>query len=566
MSSISSLTKAVSGIKVAQKGLQVTGHNLVNANTQGYTRQQLLQHESPYINIGQSGGKVLQVGLGVSPTEIRQIRDDMADARFRVENSVLSYYNTSTSVLNEITNTFDEPYGEGLSKMLQNMWSYAQKLDTTPDGVDERSSFINSANVLIQKVNYISDALMSYQLNTNEQVEKSVKRVNEIIEQLGQYNEKISEAESNGDHANDYRDQRNLLLDELCEYGEVTYFNDGKSNVTVMFEGREVVNKVITTLMDLKPASENSTFKVPCWADTKTAVYNLEKAVSSFNENDKGSIKALLVMRGNSIFNENMTWKDVALDDNLSVDVQGNSFIIPEVQMKLKQFTEQLTDIVNNSLTGTGIGVYQGEKGVPVFVNKSVTKDDKNPDGSYKYRDALDPLNDELFNYDLYHQDQMAGLLPGNTIVNPELMENGGYNKLGTVNAVNTDGTVDPDKKKDTGDNSLVTKLLSDWKTTKEWYPADPADPTKPTSKQVDLNTFFTDLVAGIGTDTQLSTQKAREAGITTNNINNERQAMGGVAMDEEFSYMLKYQYAYNASSRVINVLDSMLDTIINRM
>ena len=143
MSSISSLTKAVSGLNAAQKGLQVTGHNIANTNTKGYTRQQLLQSDSSYLSVGTNGGYKMQVGLGVTCDEIRQIRNSLADKRLRTENSVLNYYQKLNTVTTDIEYMFDEPYGDTISDLLDTFWSQAQKLSTSPSGVEERKSFIS---------------------------------------------------------------------------------------------------------------------------------------------------------------------------------------------------------------------------------------------------------------------------------------------------------------------------------------------------------------------------------------------------------------------------------------
>ena len=584
MSSISSITKAVSGIKAAQKGLQVTGHNLTNINTKGYTRQHALQHETGYLNIGNNGSNTLQVGLGVSTTEIRQIRSALADSRFRTENSVLSYYETLTSGLEEITAMFDEPYGDGLNKMIQNFWSYAQKLDTTPGGVEERSSFISAANVLVKKINFISDSLETYQLNINDEVKKSVDRINEIIEGIATYNQRINEAEINGDNANDYRDKRNLLLDELCSYGEVTYEEGKNGNLIVRFEGVEVVNKNLKNKMILKQTQENSPFVTPHWMDSDKEVYDLSTKVSSIKENDKGSLKALLVLRGKATSKETIDWDDVALDKNYSVDAVGNSFYIPEVQKKLQVLTSQIADIVNKTLKGTGIGEQAGKVGVPVFVHIErpeeavVRRDSYSADaaGEAAYQQAVKEMDEKYYKalqgtLDLSNPDNAAfakkvneTLLAGNIQVNPELLANGGYNKLGTINAVNADGTINTDKIDEVGDNSLITNLLSEWSKDRDWYTE--GGITAPVSKKANIGAFYSEFITELGADTYQSTKSANEANILITNIENERQSMGGVSQDDEFTHMLKYQYAYNASSRVITILDSMLDTLINKI
>lgn len=520
MSSISSLTKAVSGLNAAQKGLQVTGHNIANTNTKGYTRQQLLQSDSSYLSVGTNGGYKMQVGLGVTCDEIRQIRDSLADKRLRTENSVLNYYQKLNTVTTDIEYMFDEPYGDTISDLLDTFWSQAQKLSTSPSGVEERKSFISTAKVLMSKINVVSNSLTDYQYKLDSDIESSVNRINEIIKGIRDCNEKIAMEKVTGENANDYRDERNLLLDELSSYGEVSYYEEADRRVTVSFEGHQVVSKSSFTQMQLKQTEEKSPFKSPVWEDSGSWVYNLDDRVISKDGNDTGSLKALLVARGNNVFSKDTDWDDVALNDGLSVDVEGNAYIIPKIQMQLNEFAVSLANLVNNSFNGTGIGEYEGQVGVKVFTQIETTGD----------------------------------WIIGNIQVNPDLLTGGGYNKLGTVGG-------DPTNE---GDNSIIIKFLNEFNTSKTWYKGNKG--SAPYEKNSTLKDFFSELVTDLGTQGSLFSAKAVEKNISVTNIENERQAMGGVSTDEEFSNMLKYQYAYNASARMITMLDGMLDTIINKM
>lgn len=543
MSSISSLGKMVSGLNAAQKGLQVTGQNISNVNTKGYTRQQLLQHDTGYLTIGTNAGYAMQVGRGVSCTEIRQIRDELADKRLRNESSILGYYQNMTSASQEIEALFDEPYGDTLSDMINDFWAQTQKLNTAPDGVEERLSFIKSAKVLIGKINDVSNGLSAYQTQVNKQVESSVSKVNELILQIKDYNEMIAKAEINGDNANDYRDQRNLLLDELSTYGKVDYYEEADSRLLVKFEGHIVINKKFTNTLELKQTEEGSPFNKPIWSDTKTDVYDMTKESNSANGNDTGSLKALLLVRGDNYVTADTSWDDVALNDNFSVDKSGNSYMIPKYQKLLNDFANKLVNMVNEAFDGTGIGFHEGQAGVPVFVLADVPSDLVKP--------AADASEEE---WAAYNERYNALLIPGNIQVNPELLESGGYNKLGTVSG-------DPEN---AGDNTKITEFLAKWEENIEWYQND--GKTAPLSKTVNLTNFYSEFVTDMGTDSSLYRIKANEKNTSVLNIENERQAMGGVSQDEEFANMLKYQYAYNASARMITMLDGMLDTIINKL
>lgn len=559
MSSISSITKAVSGLAAAQKGLQVTGHNLSNVNTEGYTRQQLLQSESDYLVIGNRGNRYLQVGLGVTQDEIRQIRNELADKRLRTENSVLTYYQTQNSTIQEIEAILDEPYGESVTKLLNNFWSQTQKLNTTPSGVEERQSFISAANVLIKKINDISNSLDQFQTNTNKEVISSVNRINQIIKGIQEYNNLISKAEVNGDNANDYRDQRNNLLDELSEYGKVTYHEEAGSKVVVKFENHLVVDGPFIATMNLEEAETKSIFGKPVWSDTNGDVYNFNETITSVKGNDTGKLKALLISRGNNYVTEETEWKDIAFNDNFSVDESGNSFIIPKIQKMLSDFTGVLVETVNSCFNGTGIGSHQGETGVPVFVPIIPTQEYKVAKENLEtvLNDASATDEQKKVAQAAYNEAAYKAMTNGNIQVNPELLANGGYNKLGTVN---TEG--DPNN---VGDSSKVTEFLNEWGTAREWY-SDRSEKGAPNYKKVSMTDFYSEFVTDIGTDgsNYSAVAKSKQTGIL--NIENERQAMGGVSQDEEFANMLKYQYAYNASSRMITMLDGMLDTIINKM
>jgi len=563
MSSIASLGRMVSGLTTAQKGLQVTGHNITNVNTKGYIRQQLLQHDSFYLNIG-GNGKLLQVGTGVTPTEIRQIRDELADKRYRTENAVLNFYQTKNGSIQEVESILDEPYGEGISKMLENFWAQTQKLSTSPSEVEERSSFIQAANVLIKKANQISDALATYQDNLNTEVKNSVNHINALLKGIQECNEAVNKGELNGDRANDYRDQRNLLLDELSGYMEIDYYEEPDGRVVVKAEGQEVINKQFITTLELEQTVAGSSFVKPVWSNTKADVFKFNETITPAKENDTGKLKGLLAARGDQYVNAGTTWDDIALNNNLSVDTAGNSYFIPKINKKLNDFVNELVTMCNDSFDGQGIGTHVSKTGVPMFVP---IKASRPPLATVPPTEGLAPntssatYDAEMVLYKNYLNNISDCMISGNIKINPELLEEGGYNKLGTVDPTSTD----------VGNNSKVMAFLAEWNTTRDW-PEKSADPTvspipsSPYAKKVNIMSYYAEFVTEIGLEGSIYKQKASEKETTVMNIDNERQSMGAVSQDEEFTNMLKYQYAYNASARMITMLDGMMDTIINKM
>ena len=525
MSSIASLGRMVSGLNASQKGLQATSHNITNANTPGYIRQQILQHDSRYTNIGKTGGSSLQVGIGVTVTEMRQIRDEFADRRFRTENSVLSYYSTKKEAIDEIETIFGEPHGEALSKTINDFWSQTQKLATNPSGIEERMAFIQSADVFIKQANHIQNQLIEYQNNLDVQIRDTVKEVNRLTKDIQSLNESISYYEIVGDNANDLRDQRNILLDELSGIMDINYREEKDGRVIVTSEGVTLVDAQFRAeMITVQADGLKSPYVKPAWKHTGQDVYRMNKAATSISGTDNGKLKSLLMMRGNSPANGATDWGDIAINKKLSVDSDANAYLIPKIQKEFDIFVKELTETINevfNPKTGDkpwGQGVAADEQGTPLFT-------------------AINPALD---------------MVAGNIQINPILLEEGGYNYLPTSMT------------KDESDTQIIEELLEKWNEDRDWFNG--GETTSPIPKSATFRAFYSEFVAELGAEGSEARGRTEEKVILITDIENDRQAMGGVSTDEEMTNMMKYQYSYNAAARMITVLDGMMDTVINRM
>jgi flagellar hook-associated protein 1 FlgK len=559
---MASLGRAVSGLQAAQRGLAVTSHNLSNVNTTGYTRQQLLQADSRYVNVSSSPTQVLQVGMGVDMTGIRQIRDEFADRRYRTENSILNYYSVLQSGVNEIETILDEPYGESISSILEEFWNQTQKLSLNPNGVEERLAFLQTAKVFVERANNISSSLEEYQLHLNEQVKSTVSSINSILQDIKSLNHDIAYYEINGDRANDLRDQRNVLLDELSSYVDIDYEEETNGMIRLKIEGQLAIDGPFVRELEVAQTEAKSPLVEPVWKDTKTALYPLNREINTMLENDRGYLKSLLITRGRAKANADTEWSDIALNDLKSVDYSGNEYLIPRLQKELDTLFREITCLVNDVLDGEGIGTQSGVSGIPVFVPvRSVIEGETLPTQPVL---GDNPTEEEIEAYRVaiqnYNEAIKPHLVSGNLQVNPYLLENGGYNKLGTVSAT-----------QDVGDNSKVVELLNSWGEDRVWNDnkekGDPDyDPTAPTTQYADIFSYYANIVSSLGSRGSDYTERVSEKNVLVTNTNNDRQSISAVSTDEEFTYMLRYQHAYNASARMVNVLDDMLDTIINRM
>ena len=517
-------------------GLNVTGHNLSNVNTPGYVRQQVLQNDSFYMTIGRNGKDLLSIGCGVDVTEIRQIRDSFLDRNYRTEIGAYQFYNAKQSTILEVEAILGEINGESLSEVMTDFWRQTNKLAAAPDGLDERKAFIQSAAVFIDKVNHIANQLNAYQFDLNNQVIDTVDTINSLAVQIRDLNEQIAKYEMNGDNANDLRDQRNLILDKLAGLIDIQYSEDATGRVQVKAEGHLLVHGKFVSKIKLVQAEPKSPFVKPVWEDTGEDVVKMNREITSGIRNDKGKLKGLLLCRGNAAANYATNDNDIMLNDNKSLEDEGNYYLIPKIQKEFDTLIHSIVTTINNILAPTN----QGDPNAPMgqdeaktkftelFSRKNVERYDTS--GKYIKEDPTDP--DTLYS-------------AGNLVINPALLNDGGYNLL----PLSRTG--------DVGDDSVVQEILSAW---------DAENTQIGSNHKLNFQDYYAEFVTRIGTEGNEVIQRVQDKQTVVNHVDNMRNSLSAVSIDEEMSNMMKYQHAYNASARVVNAVDSMIDTIVNRM
>ncbi len=205
---------ALSGLSVAQANVQVSAHNISNATTIGYTRQYASQQaNNPY-----ASGSVGMWGTGASVTEVNQHRSVFLDTQYRSKSSVLGQYSIKNSQLGMTEVTLGALGEDGLTAQIDDYFNTLEELSKNPESSTTRNNTITQASVIAQQIGTIGKQLQEQQVSINQEVATMVTSINSIGEQIASLNQQIKVSEANGSHANDLRDQRNLLLDELSTY------------------------------------------------------------------------------------------------------------------------------------------------------------------------------------------------------------------------------------------------------------------------------------------------------------------------------------------------------------
>lgn len=602
MSLFGGLYVGKSGLQTSQNALNTVAHNLSNQNTTGYVRQQVAMTDTYYNTI--STTKAIsnsQTGDGVRYSEVRHIRDYFFDMKYREESGRYSFYETSYSTTLEIEDILGELDGAAFKDSLDGLWTAMEELSKTPSDSTYMSMLVSKAASFVQNATSVYQSFIEYQDNLNLQIRDAVDEINAIGTRIDELNKKISMIETGGiEKANDLRDERDLLIDTLAGYGNITYSEDANSRVTVRFNGTDFVTDAGAYKMGLQQDDETG-FYTPYWEQNaiKTTdgngrevldisvahVFKLSETISTDAGTDVGGLRALLLARGDHVANfldlsNNATQKKLdALKlnsiDEYNKDPEGyeqkyyNDNIANSLMMNIEAEFDNLVHAVvtkvNEVLADNcdpKSGYLCNDDGTPMqlFLKGSYTPyekiTDKNEIQAAKDSGAkLYEIYDENGNgtgtywkyveeYDASDPDSRKNLYNcANLKINQELVQT--PSKLGFVKE---DGSTD---------YSLGKQLLKAFEDA-EIYINPNATKASP------FENCYTEIVNQMSTMGNVFKDVYEYQQLAVEQAESNRQSVIGVSSDEELEHMIMYQNAYNAASRYINVINTLLDSVIS--
>jgi len=479
---------ARSGLTVSERGLFVTGQNISNVNTTGYVRQQAIIESGAYIT-EYGKDKVFQYGLGADIQETRQIRHTFLDNIYRRENTSLGYSETRAKAFQDVEAILNDPMGDGLQNVMNQFWDSWQELTKAPESLTTRALVRQRGQAFVYHVNQIGSQLDKLQSDLNSEIQVRVDEVNGITDDIAQLNTQVASQEINGDSANDYRDQRNVLLDRLSKIcdAEPIEMQDGQVDVTL--GGYYLVQKGTSRNLYVESNAKNGDFYYPMLEDTKIQV-NIKS----------GILKGLLESRG-----EVSGIKDTSVPvDNIPTSKN----IVSDLKIRLNAMVNKMTEAVN-TLQKSG-STLDGKSGVDFF----------------QVIDDTYPM-------------QM-----GNLKLSDELLSDKGLNNI-TASAST-----------DKGDNSIAREIANLRDT----------DILKNSTGDVNIDEFYRAIILDVGNGGSEATTIAENQSKLVQSAEGQRTAISGVSMDEEMANMMKFKFAYDGSAKVLNIIDSMIQTVISSM
>lgn len=546
MSLFGSLYIGVSGLQTSNNALNTTAHNMSNLDTIGYTRQQVAQGTRTYVTIAKSNKtNWKQTGLGVNYTLTRQERDLILDKNYRRESGRMAFYDISASALEEIEYILGESnegheFAEALSGD-NGFWVAVQELSKDPTSSVKQNLFVTKGYEFITRARAVYDSLKEYQHNLNKTVVADVNKINAYAKEIQALNEKIISVEAGVENANDLRDRRNYLLDELAKLGSITYSENGNGYVKVKFEGVDLVQGGAVNEMGLYQDVKTG-FYTPYWKMLATCDYNekgevvvteegiknakvfdLTAKISSQFNTDIGSLKSTLYARGDHY----ATFQEVNDINKDGVYEEGwyNRNIYDSVVMNVEAEFDQLINAVVTKIN-------------------DILREAAEEAGEWP---ASDYLRDENGNpYQLFEKISEDGeWTTSNIIINSELRQNPSLLNFRLDEHSEDNGTMEKFK------NAFEEAI----------YKLNPNVQTP-----VCFKDYYKNLVSQIANTGSVFRAVQANQTVAADALGGAREQIVGVSSDEELTNMIMYQNAYNASSRYINVVSEMLDHILSTL
>jgi flagellar hook-associated protein 1 FlgK len=235
------LQTALSGLMAEQQAIDIAGHNIANANTEGYTRESVELGSNMPIEIAALStvtGKGGQLGTGVSVEAITRIRNAYLDAQYRTQNSALSSASTTSEELHQAQAAFNEPSSSGIASQLSEFWSAWNTLANEPNSKPAREAVVSAGNRLAGGLREVGAQLEGIAEQAAAQLTALTEpqgEVNSYATQIAQLNGQIRLSEEAGQQPNDMLDRRDLLLDKLSALGQITVTKQANGTDTVTF-------------------------------------------------------------------------------------------------------------------------------------------------------------------------------------------------------------------------------------------------------------------------------------------------------------------------------------------
>ncbi|MEO6866933.1 MAG: flagellar hook-associated protein FlgK [Gaiellales bacterium] len=231
------LNTALRGVLAHQNALDVTGHNISNLNTAGYTRQRAEMVTAPAWSNPSAFSQVTpgQMGTGVEVLRIERLRDQFIDVNVRQQFGRQAYAQTLVEQLSQVEAAFQEPGENGVARLMNNFWSAMDAVASNPQDPGARQAFVAAADALATGFRQVSADLQNIADQSNRRLDATVNEVNDISQRIASLNGEIRNAVEHRHQPNDLLDERDRLMDQLSKLINFTSTEAANGEVSITF-------------------------------------------------------------------------------------------------------------------------------------------------------------------------------------------------------------------------------------------------------------------------------------------------------------------------------------------
>jgi len=588
------LNIATTALNAQQYGLGVTGQNIANVNTEGYSRQNpVLVAKQPLMYGG------LLMGRGVDTESVSRSSDQLIENKLMQEKSNMLSSSEMEKYMQVLEGYFNEDSGNSISTMLSDFWNGWYDISNNPSGSSERISLYEQSTLLSEQFNALTTNLIEIDADLTGAVASGVETINKITREIAQINDQIVSMEVNN-VANDLRDKRNTLVSELNEYMDVKAFEQSNGSLTIVgAKGCTLVQG--NSSYDLEMGGANgdrvtwqdssgndvditnylSDGKLGGWLDMRDEIlskYKLDldalakEVIWSVNQQHSQGVglegfssvtgNYEVTNPGSAITSSGLSYQDKVDDssktfkiwlfdtngdpydsDTGTTGLQGNPITITVTS---GMTTNELVTAIDN---GTGVQAAldsQNRLSISIDTGEIATL------GSLAFSDD-DSNVLAAFGINTFFTGSGSGDMGVNDAI--------GLNKNFIAAAqVGSDGTMA------SGDNNnalAITDLRSTSMSISQWT-CDRINGNTQGSIVSTLEDYYHSMVGSIGI-TSASVSRDRSFGeMMVNELSTIRDSISAVSLDEEMTNLIKFQHAYAAAAKLIGVSDEMLNTLLD--
>ncbi|MFC2947261.1 flagellar hook-associated protein FlgK [Virgibacillus sediminis] len=276
MSTFHGLEMAKKALFTQQSAIHTTGHNISNANTEGYSRQRVnFEASSPYPPASRNRPQIPgQIGTGVEAGSVERIRNQYLDVQYRGENGKAGFWEAKAGALSRMENILNEPSETGLAHSMDQFWQSLQDLSVNPENTGARRVVMERGEAVAETFRYLSDSISGVRDDLRHEMETTVDRVNSLASQIHEINQQVKQSETHGYTANDMYDRRDKLIDELS----------GILDISVSYDNSHASSKIADGIVSIDIKGNNG-------ASLKLLEDGKDPANLSLKETEGGSMQ-----------------------------------------------------------------------------------------------------------------------------------------------------------------------------------------------------------------------------------------------------------------------------------